>query len=579
MQRNQGNLEAMGFSNAALVRTGGTARMAFLKAKEPWKHPKTGVYWCRITVPEALRPFAAGGRGEPQHEYKRSLHTKDRREAARSMLDAVLVYLDYERELEARKAKGSTTRSAAAPTVPTPEALEGGPPVSPAGDLRGLAGDLGNELVERYEGSPPPREAFTNNRSVPPGKEWGDASEPWTYRRYALVRDRRAPVSRAFALEFVTGPAKDFVERRGIAMAQDAWQEFCELARDAINAAYETLQRQYRGDPSAALVRERFPTSAVPAARPKVSLRGIVDVWAKVRSATKSRSLKKYTRRLRELSEFLGHDDALAVESKDLRRWRDHLKALGRSAKTINDDCVGVVVTVFRAAAREEVIPAYPFAGGGFALKEESGKAKRRPYEDDEAARVLTAARKEQSSALRWLPWIMAYTGARVGEVAQLRREDVKERGSIPFFAITDQGEEQSTKTESSVRDVPIHPALRREGFLKFVETVPRGSFLFGDLAGSTQEQRSDSGSRVYMRWLRKTVGITDRRIVGHSWRHRMEDELREVDAPDEVAHAITGRTQQGSRAHYGKGPSLKSKARWLEKVPAVKLAMRRTAA
>jgi hypothetical protein len=77
------------------------------------------------------------------------------------------------------------------------------------------------------------------------------------------------------------------------------------------------------------------------------------------------------------------------------------------------------------------------------------------------------------------------------------------------------------------------------------------------------------------MRWLRKTVGITDKRVVGHSWRHRIEDELREVDAPDEVARAITGRTREGSRALYGKGPSLKTKARWLAKVPAVKLARR----
>jgi integrase len=168
--------------------------------------------------------------------------------------------------------------------------------------------------------------------------------------------------------------------------------------------------------------------------------------------------------------------------------------------------------------------------------------------------------------------WIMAYTGARVGEVAQLRREDVKVREAIHYLAITDQGEEQSTKNESSVRDVPLHSAIQREGFLKCVETVPRGAFLFGDLAGKCQEQRSDSGSRVYMRWLRKTVGITDKRIVSHSWRHRMEDELREVDAPDDVARAITGRTQQGSRTGYGEGHSLKAKARWLEKVPAVKL-------
>jgi integrase len=384
-------------------------------------------------------------------------------------------------------------------------------------------------------------------------------------------------VSRATQLEFVADPAKRFFESRGIALADAEWQEFCELARDEMDRAMERLQRQHRGEPVALPTSVASPSTA-PASRPKVSIKGLVDVWAKVRSATKSRSLKKYTHRLREFSEYLSHDDALAVTSKDLRGWRDHLKQQGRSAKTINDDCVGVVLTVFRAAAREEVIPAYPFTSGGFTLKEESGKPKRRPYSNEEAAGVLNASRKEKSAALRWMPWIMAYTGARVGEVAQLRPEDVKARGQIPYLAITDQGDEQSTKNESSVRDVPLHPALRDEGFLKFVAKAPRGGFLFPDLSGKTQEQRADSGSRVYMRWLRKTVGIKDPRIVAHSWRHRMEDELREVDAPDEVAHAITGRTSQGSRALYGHGVSLRKKAEWLAKVPAVRMAGARRA-
>ncbi len=74
------------------------------------------------------------------------------------------------------------------------------------------------------------------------------------------------------------------------------------------------------------------------------------------------------------------------------------------------------------------------------------------------------------------------------------------------------------------------------------------------------------------MRWLRKAVGITDPRLVSHSWQHRMEDQLRDIDAPEEVAAAITGRTRTGSRAGYGKGPSLETKLRWLSKVPSLKV-------
>jgi integrase len=537
----------------------------------PWKHPKTGVYYFRLSIPEDLRPYAQGGKEEPSREYKRSLHTKDPRTAKRLHPDVAARCDEYLSELRARKAKATNGAHNAAPA--TPSTGEVAAELSREA-LAALAAELAHQVLTTHASNPGPDQAFKLNNAFPPGP-WGTRADPWAGQRFLLIIGRRDRWQPASAQESVSEPARSFLQARGVGLTAADWETFCELARDALDAAYETLQRRYRGDLSDAPLRERFPLAAVPASRPKVSLKGLVEVWAKVRSATKSRSLKKYTRRLRELSEFLKHDDALAVESKDLRRWRDHLKSLGRSAKTINDDCVGVVLTVFRAAAREEIIPSYPFEGGGFTIKEDSGKSKRRPYEDGEAAQVLSAARREDAAALRWLPWVMAYTGARVGEVAQLRREDVKAREGIPFVAITDQGEEQSTKTESSVRDVPVHPALQREGFLKFVETVPHGSFLFGDLSGKTQEQRADSGSRVYMRWLRKTVGITDKRVVGHSWRHRIEDELREVDAPDEVARAITGRTREGSRALYGKGPSLKTKARWLAKVPAVKLARR----
>lgn len=540
--------------------------MAILIMARPWKHPKTGVYYFRRSIPEDLRPSARGGQAEPRQEYKRSLHTKDPRNAKRLYADVVPIFDEYLSELRSRKAKANSpapTSQATAQETPSEYSRE---------TLASLAAELAHQIVAEHAANPGPPQAFKLNNAFPPGP-WGTRADPWAGQRFLLIRGKRDR-SAASGQAHVREPAKDFLERRGVALSGTDWETFCDLAREAIDGALETLQRRYRGDLSDAPLRERFVVVKTPANRPRVSIKGLVDVWAKVRSATKSRSVKKYGSRLREFSAFLKHDDALAVASKDLRRWRDHLKAAGRSAKTINDDCVGVVLTVFRVAAAEEVIPVFPFAGS-FALKEEAGKSKRRPYEDDEAARVLAAARNEKTVVLRWTPWLMAYTGARVGEMAQLRREDVKERDGIHYLAITDQGEEQSTKTESSVRAVPLHPAVIAEGFLKFVATVTRGSFLFGDLAGKTQEQRAASGSRVYMRWLRKAVGIKDPRIVSHSWRHRMEDELREIDAPDEVAYAITGRTQQGSRALYGKGPSLTSKARWLRKIPAVKLGSR----
>jgi integrase len=233
------------------------------------------------------------------------------------------------------------------------------------------------------------------------------------------------------------------------------------------------------------------------------------------------------------------------------------------------------VQTIFRAATTEEVITTYPFTGS-YGLKADKTKAKaRRPYTDEEAAKVLAAARRE-TGALRWLPWLLAYTGARPGEVAQLRKEDVRKERGIPFAKITSDADEagHEVKSNASLRDVPLHRAVIAEGFLEFVEKAKDGP-LFRDLSPGRYGKRGDAASDKYMHWLRNVVGIEDKRVVGHSWRHRVEDELREIEAPAEVAHAITGRTLTGSRAGYGLGVSMRKKAKSIERLPIISVSPR----
>jgi integrase len=540
--------------------------MGFL---EPWKHPKTSVYWCRVVVPEELRRFAKGGRGEPGHEYRRSLRTKEQREAKRRLPDAILEYLKYERELEARKAKAESAPLSSRSGSPAPDA----PSIAAArslDELLVLAGDLGRDVLDKHEGKPPPGEAFANSRACPPG-EWGKPSEPWTYVRYCLAQDRRSPVSSASRLEAIANPTKGFLEGRGVVLTAGDWQQFCEFTRDALDAALETLQRRYRGDRTGGVpMRERFPIASTPASHPKVSITGLVDVWAESRERVRPETRDKYAAKLRQFSAYLGHDDALAVNCDHLYPWRDHLRTEGRDAKYIEVDTIGVVRTVFRAAVGARKLPSNPFADYVPLKRDQTRDKARHPYSEEQTAQVLAAARKE-TGALRWLPWVLAHTGARVREIADLRKSDVGVKRSIPFLKVADDEEGKSVKTRASVRDVPLHHALVAEGFLEFVAASKDGP-LFPDLPASKRYgTRGLAASDRYMDWLRDSVGINDPKISTYSWRHRMEDELREIDAPDEVAFAITGRTRQGSRAGYGHGVSLRKKAEWIAKLPAVK--------
>jgi integrase len=218
------------------------------------------------------------------------------------------------------------------------------------------------------------------------------------------------------------------------------------------------------------------------------------------------------------------------------------------------------------------VLASNPLAGLKIALKEDKTKEKpRRPYNAKEASALLRAARK-RTDALRWLTWLMAYTGGRINELAQLHKEDVGAKGGIPFIGITSSDDNgQEIKTGASRREVPLHKALIAEGFLRWVAKQPSG-WLFSDLPEGRYGKRGDAASKRYGRWQRGEMGITDRRAVAHSWRHRMEDQLREIETPTEVADSILGHAPKGERGTYGDGPPLKVKAKWMEKVPAIRV-------
>lgn len=110
-----------------------------------------------------------------------------------------------------------------------------------------------------------------------------------------------------------------------------------------------------------------------------------------------------------------------------------------------------------------------PNVAHGLLLAIDKDAARRAPYSDDELQRifalpVFTGTRstdkafnsgEHQVNDWRfWIPAICLYSGARLGEIAQLRAIDVKKVGGHWAFHITDEGESQEVKTSGSRRVV-----------------------------------------------------------------------------------------------------------------------------
>lgn len=166
----------------------------------------------------------------------------------------------------------------------------------------------------------------------------------------------------------------------------------------------------------------------------------------------------------------------------------------------------------------------------------------KRTYTLEQAQRVLLAARQQNLSYRRWMPWVMAYSGMRVGEVVQLEAEDLVEFRGHWFLTVRDDGAARTTKT-SKARIVPLHPDLVREGFVDFVLSVGAGRIFDG-----TRHQQNLG------EWIRGQVltGEKSTPAPNHGFRHLLDD-LRLGVMGDDAYAIISGRALKTSSALYGK--------------------------
>lgn len=87
------------------------------------------------------------------------------------------------------------------------------------------------------------------------------------------------------------------------------------------------------------------------------------------------------------------------------------------------------------------------------------------------AASAISNTRDAFPRAKRWVMWLCAYSGARSGEIAQLRGVDVTSRGSFHVMRLTPEAGDMKT---SKARTVPVHEHLVEQGFIEMVRACGR---------------------------------------------------------------------------------------------------------
>lgn len=154
-----------------------------------------------------------------------------------------------------------------------------------------------------------------------------------------------------------------------------------------------------------------------------------------------------------------------------------------------------------------------------------------------------------------WVPLILRYTGARLNEICQLRKEDVFEKEGVWYVNITDESEEQVLKTLNSKRLVPIADELIRLGLIDFVEGS--NGELFSELP-VIKGRKSANASKWATYWRNKCN--FDKGHDLHSLRHNFTNELKQLGVPEPMVSELVGHSTQGfTYTVYGHAYSLES--------------------
>jgi len=277
------------------------------------------------------------------------------------------------------------------------------------------------------------------------------------------------------------------------------------------------------------------------------------------------------------LRKFLKHNDAGRVTKKDVLAWRDHLmKSL--SPKTVNDIYLSALKSVLAWAVENDRLPEN-VAATVRQPKPRKVYGRERGYTDDEAKKVLKASRTYQSTpdefgrvrestkmanVKRWVPIICAFTGARVSEIIQLRKEDVTKVGEHWVARITP---DAGTVKSGGYRDVPLHAQIVAEGFVRFIEDADEGPLFHNATKPEKFRGAAVIVSNKLSDWLRKGGLVPDGIQPNHAWRHRLKTQCRELGISDRVADAIQGHAGRTAADHYG-DVTIKTKADAIARLP-----------
>ncbi|MCW6511918.1 DUF6538 domain-containing protein [Lichenifustis flavocetrariae] len=552
-----------------------------LMMARPYKHPRTGIYWLRRGVPESLRSLVG------KREEKFSLGTRDPEEAKRLHAKAIA-------EMDSQWAN-----------------LRAGQRILTEREAHELAKPIFRKWLVLYQDDPGNQlqwhpDLYERLTLLPETDPLSDLKN----QGFDNVEEDTAGVHLDELLlanmrVFARAQAKYILEAHGLRVDGYSHLKLVRACAIALQRASLILGDSFEtGEPVE--IDEELPTAntvtprtSPPSGTPRsrgaatgvaravsskdepdaLTFANLLEAWWTEAKAVgrKPSTYESYRNTFVTFVEFLGHEDAARVTESDVVAFKDHRlstpsKRTGKppSAKTVKDSDLSALKTLFGWAVTNRKLGANPATGITIKLAKPQ-RLRPKWFTDTEAELILSAALNANLSgdapqlkaAKRWVPWLCAFTGARVGELAQLRKEDVTQRDNYWVVRITP---EAGTVKTNEAREVVLHPQIVKLGFSTFVAAAPSGHLFLSP--------RSDGDVLKPLQTLKNRLAEFGRALVpdegvapNHGWRHRFKTVGMEAGIPLRILDAIQGHAPRSVSDSYG-DVTLKTMAGAMFKLP-----------
>ncbi len=221
----------------------------------------------------------------------------------------------------------------------------------------------------------------------------------------------------------------------------------------------------------------------------------------------------------RAMTQHFKDRSAASISAEEAQRWLKGLITHERTAKTVRNTHLHASKAIFGWASDNKYIARNAFKDVKITVPKKRSNRDTKAFFPDEYRLILKAALEITdittpfAAAKRWVPWVLAYTGARAGEITQLRKQDVIKRDGIDALHLTP---DAGTIKNNKPRTIPLHEHLLAQGFLEFVHEHADGPLFYtkdqnanGGHQTSTKKARAAQVRQRLADWVR-SLGVID---------------------------------------------------------------------